>query len=54
MIDREGHWRANFHGLQFEPTNLIVFVNALVNDIEKPHGHGERSLWDKLKGLFGS
>ncbi len=54
VIDREGHWRANFHGLQFEPTNLIVFVNALVNDIEKPHGHGERSLWDKLKGLFGS
>jgi protein SCO1 len=54
VIDKEGRWRANFHGLQFEPTNLVVFVNALVNDIEKPHGHGERSLWDKLKGLFGS
>jgi protein SCO1 len=54
VIDKEGRWRANFHGLQFEPTNLVVFVNALVNDIDKPHGHGERSLWDKLKGLFGS
>jgi protein SCO1 len=54
VIDKEGHWRANFRGLQFEPTNLVVFVNALVNDIEKPHGHGERSLWDRLKGLFGS
>jgi len=54
VIDKEGRWRANFHGLQFEPTNLVVFVNALVNDIERPHGHGERSLWDKLKGLFGS
>ena len=53
-IDKEGRWRANFHGLQFKPTNLVVFVNALVNDIERPHGHGERSLWDKLKGLFGS
>ena len=54
VIDKEGHWRANFHGLQFEPTNLVVFVNALLNDIEKPHGHGERSLWDKLKSLYGS
>ncbi len=54
VIDKEGRWRANFHGLQFEPTNLVVFVNALVNDIEKPHGHDERSLWDKLRGLFGS
>jgi protein SCO1/2 len=54
LIDKEGHWRANFHGLQFEPTNLVVFVNALVNDIEKPHRHRERSFWDKLKGMFGS
>jgi protein SCO1 len=54
VIDKEGRWRANFHGLQFEPTNLVVFVNALVNDIEKPHGHPEKSLWDRLKGLLGS
>jgi protein SCO1 len=54
VIDKEGRLRANFHGLQFEPSNLVVFINALVNDIEKPHGHGERSLWDKLKGMFGS
>jgi protein SCO1 len=53
-IDKEGRWRANFHGLKFEATNLVVFVNALVNDIEKPHGHGARSLWDRVKALFGS
>jgi protein SCO1 len=53
-IDKQGRWRANFHGLQFEPSNLVVFVNALVNDIDKPHGHENRSLWEKVKSLFGS
>src|SRR3546814_4464075 len=23
VFDREGRWRANFHGLRFEPTNLV-------------------------------
>jgi protein SCO1/2 len=54
IIDREGRWRANFHGLRFEPTNLVVFVNALVNDIHKPHQERERGLWERLKRLFGS
>jgi protein SCO1/2 len=53
VIDQEGRWRANFHGLRFEPSNLIVFVNALTNDVHRPHGHRERGLWDLLKGLFG-
>jgi len=54
VIDKDGRWRANFHGLKFEPTNLVLFINALVNDDHKPHGHGERSMWERLKGLFGS
>jgi protein SCO1/2 len=54
VIDRDGRWRANFHGLNFDPSNLVVFVNALVNDAHMPHGHRERSIWDRLKGLFGS
>jgi protein SCO1/2 len=54
VIDKNGHWRANFHGLQFEQTNLVVFVNALVNDADKPHGHPEPSLWEKVRRLFGS
>jgi len=52
VIDKEGHWRANFHGLKFEPTNLVVFVNALVNDIQKAHPHPKPSLWDRVKGWF--
>jgi protein SCO1/2 len=52
VIDKNGRWRGNFHGLRFEPTNLVVFVNALVNDAAAAHGHGERSWLDKLKELF--
>lgn len=51
VIDREGRWQANFHGLKFDPTSLVVFVNALTN-VNTPHGHGEQSLWDKVRGLF--
>lgn len=51
VIDREGRWRANFHGLEFEPTNLVLFINALINDIDKPH-HDAPGFWDKLRELF--
>jgi protein SCO1/2 len=53
VIDREGRWRANFHGLRFEPTNLVVFINALVNDAQKPHGHEQPSAWDRIKKRLG-
>ncbi len=33
VIDREGRWRANFHGLKFQPTNLVLFLNTLVNGV---------------------
>ncbi len=52
VIDKEGHWRANFHGLKFDPTNLVIFANALVNDFGKPHGHHTPSLWEKLKSFL--
>src|SRR6516225_4477329 len=52
VIDKEGRWRANFHGLKFEPTNLVLFANALVNDVERPHVHPKPGLWDRVKGWF--
>lgn len=52
VIDQDGRLRARFHGLKFEPVNLVVFVNALTNRTQKPHGHQEPGVWDKLKGLF--
>jgi protein SCO1/2 len=52
VIDREGRWQANFHGLEFEPTNLVVYVNALVNDAGTSHAHEPQSFWKALRGWF--
>ena len=52
VIDKEGRWRANFHGLRFEPVNLVMFINALVNDAPRRHDHGEPGWWERIKGLF--
>lgn len=53
VIDKKGHWRANFHGLRFEPTNLVVFINALVNDAQTAHGHEQQSTWGRIKKRLG-
>ena len=52
VMGRDGRWRANFHGLKFDPTCLVVYVNALVNDALEAHGHDDRSFWDKVRALF--
>lgn len=52
VIDREGRWRANFHGLRFDPTNLVVFVNALVNDVQHAKDQQDHTLWERLQELF--
>lgn len=52
VIDPTGTWAANFHGLGFDPTNLVLYVNALIND---QHGHsdaGSANRWDRFKALF--
>ena len=46
VIDRQGVWKANFHGLRFEPVNLVTFVNALTNDTTRPHPHQPKSWWE--------
>lgn len=52
VIDRDGRLKANFHGLKFEPSNLVIYVNALLNDSPHPHGPKEMSVWDRLRALF--
>ena len=51
VIDKEGRWRANFHGLKFEPTSLVVFLNGLVNE-HGTDGHPEPGLWQRLLSWF--
>ena len=54
VIDKEGRWRANFHGMKFEPINLVTLVNALTNNVERPHHEREQDdgwlarLWNLL------
>lgn len=52
VIDMEGRWRANFHGLKFQPTNLVLFINALTNDVHGANKKRKQSLWGKLKKMF--
>ena len=52
VIDKEGRWRANFYGLEFASVNLIRFVNALTNDVQRPHHHAEKGFWDRLREFF--
>ena len=34
IVDREGMLRARYFGLRFEPVSLILYVNALANDVD--------------------
>lgn len=52
VIDREGRWRANFHGLKFQPTNLVLFINALTNDVHGANEQRKQSFWEKLRKMF--
>ena len=52
VIDHGGKWVANFHGLGFEPTNLVLFINGLTN-ANVPHKETEApSLWSQIRSLI--
>ncbi|MBT1160249.1 SCO family protein [Aminobacter anthyllidis] len=48
VIDGDGTWKANFHGLKFDTVNLVTFVNALTNGTTRSHPHSEKNWWDLL------
>jgi protein SCO1/2 len=52
VIDREGRWRGNFHGLEFDPLNMVVFINALVSDVHHAPEGQEGGVWGWLRSLF--
>lgn len=53
VIDPEGNWVANFHGLGFHPTNLVLFINALTN-VDIPHHEmaEPQSFWSRVLSWF--
>jgi protein SCO1/2 len=60
VIDGEGQLRAKFHGLDFDPTSLVVYLNALTHQ-EASGGHAPsprpaaappQGLWQRFRSLF--
>ena len=51
VIDRDGQWQANFHGLKFDPTNLVLYINALTHEHGKEGPSGE-SWREQIRSLF--
>ena len=52
VIDRDGVLRANFHGLGFEPTNLVLFVNGLVNAGIPHQEPPPPSMWERFRSML--
>jgi hypothetical protein len=52
VIAQHRRMLARFHGLDFDQTNFILFVNALTNHLQDHRHDAEPGLWSKLKGLF--
>ena len=46
IIGKYGRWQGNFHGLEFSPVNMLMFINALTNDYDKP----QPGMWDRIWG----
>lgn len=53
VFDREGRWRANFHGLEFETNNMVQYVNQLTNEHGRRDRQEPQGLWDRLLDFLG-
>ena len=49
VIDRGGRLAGKFHGLAFEPMNMVLYINGLTN---AQHEATEAGWWDSMAGLF--
>lgn len=52
VIDGEGRWRANFHGLDWKPEHLITFIRALATGDYSVETGWSSWVWHKIKTLF--
>lgn len=51
VIDRGGRFAAKFHGMRFDPLNMVLYINGLTNNVGKP-AKPELGWWDRLKSTF--
>jgi protein SCO1/2 len=52
IIDRNSRWTANFHGLRFEPVNVVLYINGLINNSNGPKKLPPAGIWDRFMELF--
>jgi len=52
VIDRDGRYAARFHGLRFDPLNLVTYINGLTNAPARDNALEGDGWWAQLKGLF--
>ncbi len=51
VIDRGGRFAAKFHGLRFDPLNMVLYISGLTNNVRKP-AKTEPGWWDRLRSRF--
>jgi protein SCO1/2 len=52
VIDRGGRLAGKFHGLRFEPVNMVLFINGLTDTSRHIGEHAEAGWWGRMKGMF--
>ncbi len=52
IVHRNGRFAAKFHGLRFDPLSMVMYINGLTNNIERPEDAPQKDLWDRLKEWF--
>ena len=50
VIDQGGRLAAKFHGLQFEPVNMVLYINGLTDNAAHAQEHTEAGWWERLTG----
>lgn len=54
VINKNGRWAANFHGLEFGSLNLVLYINGLINNQHSSDNLQKKESWlEKIKGIFG-
>ncbi|WP_437412949.1 SCO family protein [Sinorhizobium meliloti] len=51
VIDRGGRFAAKFHGLRFDPMNMVLYINGLSNNVQKPRREMP-GWWERLKTIL--
>jgi protein SCO1/2 len=51
VIDRDGRLAAKFHGLQFEPVNMVLYISELTNAPRDGSEPARTGWWERLTGF---